>query len=60
MSKNMFIVTTDKKTANKLTEHGLRLLSAANGVYTFENKIGIINFSEIDMAKIAYTNMLSL
>ena len=55
-----FITTKDKETADKLIQHGMRLLSDMNGVYTFENKAPIMSFSEIDMKKIVYTNMLSL
>lgn len=59
-SKCNFIVTQDKETAEKLSQCGIKLLSDCNGVYTFENKMSIMNFSEIDVKKIVYTNMLSL
>ena len=59
-NKCNFIVTKDKETAEKLSSYGMRLLSDANGVYTFENKMSIMNFSEIDVKKVIYTNMLSL
>lgn len=60
VNKCNFIITNDKETADKLIQHGMRLLSDINGVYTFENKAQIISFSEIDMKKVVYTNMLSL
>ena len=59
-NKCNFIVTKDKETAEKLSQSGIRLLSDANGVYTFENKMSIMNFGEIDVKKVIYTNMLSL
>ena len=59
-NKCNFIVTKDKETAEKLSSCGMKLLSDINGVYTFENKTSIMNFSEIDIKKVVYTNMLSL
>ena len=59
-NKCNFIITKDKETADKLTSFGMMMLSDVNGVYTFENKMSIMNFSEIDVKKIIYTNMLSL
>ena len=58
-SNSMFIITMDKETANKLEKCGLRLLSVANGTYTFENKMTTMQFSDIDMKKLAYTNVLT-
>ena len=59
-NKCNFIITKDKETADKLIQCGIRLLSDINNVYTFENKVSNMNFSEIDMKKVVYTNMLSL
>ena len=59
-NKCNFVVTKDKETAEKLSQCGMILLSDVNGIYTFENKMSIMHFSEIDMKKIVYTNMLSL
>ena len=59
-NKCNFVVTKDKETAEKMSACGMRLLSDANGVYTFENKVTNMNFSEIDVKKVVYTNMLSL
>lgn len=59
--KCMFIVTNDKKTADKLISGGLRLVSEINGTYTFENKpSNIMIFDNIDKTKMAYTNTLCL
>lgn len=55
-----FVVTTDKETADKLIVEGFRLISEINGKYTFEAKVGNINFNKIDANKVAYTNILSL
>lgn len=56
-----FIVTQDKETANILISEGFRLVTEVNGTYTFENKPKLnFNFSNIDMKKMAYTNILSL
>ena len=55
-----FIVTTDKETADKLKTESFRLVSDANGKYTFEIKSGNMSFDKIDKKKVAYTNILSL
>ena len=55
-----FIVTKDKETADRLIQCGARLLSSINGIYTFENKMSVMSFGEIDEKKVVYTNMLSL
>lgn len=60
-TKTNFIVTKDEETANKLTVCGFRLVANMNGVYTFENKPPeTMNFSDIDIKKIAYTNILTI
>ena len=59
-SKTNFIVTTDKETANKLTSEGFKLVSEVNGKFTFENKVTVAVFDQVDTKKIAYTNILSL
>ena len=46
-SKCNFIVTQDKETAEKLSQCGIKLLSDCNGVYTFENKMSIMNFNYV-------------
>lgn len=59
--KNNFIVTKDKEIANKLISKGFRLVVKMNNTYTFENKPnGQFSFEDIDIKKIAYTNILSL
>ena len=59
-NKCNFVVTKDKETADKFIQCGARLLSDINVTYTYENKISNMNFDEIDMKKVVYTNMLSL
>lgn len=56
-----FIIVQDKATADKFIVGGFQLVSYANGVYTFINSTPHnFNFSEVDVTKIAYTNMLSI
>ena len=58
--KKNFIMTTDKKTADKLICEGFQLVSQDNGVYTFLNQLPKnFNFDEIDKTKMAYTNILN-
>lgn len=60
-NKTNFIVTKDEETANKLIAFGLRLVTNVGGVYTFENKLPeVMNFSDIDRKKIAYTNIITI
>lgn len=59
-NKNKFIVTQDQETADKFVLAGLRLINNSNGTYTFENKLtGNLNFSNIDVKKFTYTNILT-
>ena len=59
--KTNFIVTKDEETADKLVSFGFRLIANVSGVYTFENKVPeTMNFSDIDVKKIAYTNILAI
>lgn len=56
-----FITTKDEKIANKLISEGFKLITHMNGTYTFENKpIDHLNFASADIAKLVYTNILSL
>ena len=59
--KQNFIKTTDKETADKLMSVGFQLVSQSSSVYTFLNQIPLnFNFEEIDVKKVAYTNILSM
>jgi hypothetical protein len=59
--KQNFIKTTDKETADKLISEGFQLVSQSGNVYTFLNQIPKnFNFDEVDKAKMAYTNILSM
>lgn len=61
MNNKQFIVTQDKPTADKFKAAGFQLVSYANGIYTFINSTPQnFSFSEVDVTKIAYTNMLSI
>lgn len=60
LSNSMFVTTIDKETADKLVSCGMKPISCMNGVYTFENKMSMMNFDKIDTKKIVYTNMISL
>ena len=59
-NKSNFIVTTDKETADKLLSEGFKLITEINGKFTFENKSMPVVFNQVDIKKIAYTNILSL
>ena len=59
--QTQFIIVQDKATADKLTAGGFQLMSNNNGTYTFINSTPCnFNFDEVDITKIAYTNMLSI
>lgn len=59
--KTQFIIAQDKATADKLIAGGFQLVSDANGIYTFINSTPQnFSFNEVDVTKIAYTNMLSI
>lgn len=53
-----FIITYDKKIANKLLLGGFQLISEISGVYTFLNSENNFNFAEIDIKKLVYTDRL--
>lgn len=56
-----FIIVQDQATANKLIANGFQFVSLVNGTYTFMNIVPQhFNFAEIDISKLAYTNILSL
>ena len=58
--KSNFIVTTDKKTADKLISEGFRLIANTNGKFTFENKpLDHFTFSTDDLKNMVYTNILT-
>ena len=60
MKDAKFIVVQDVDTANKLISAGFQIVSKINGTYTFMNVIPKhFNFGNIDIKKLAYTNMLS-
>ena len=55
-----FIVVQDVNTANKLTSAGFQIVSLTNNIYTFMNVIPKhFNFENIDIKKLAYTNVLT-
>lgn len=56
-----FIIVQDKATADKFIVCGFQLVSSNNNTYTFINSTPQnFSFSEVDVTKIAYTNMLSI
>lgn len=60
-NNKQFMVIQDKATADKLKAAGFQLVSDANGIYTFINSTPQnFSFNEVDVTKIAYTNMLSI
>ena len=60
MKDEKFIVVQDADTANKLVSAGFQLVTRTNNVYTFMNVIPKhFKFENIDIKKLAYTNMLS-
>ena len=59
--KQNFIMTNDKETADKLVSAGFRLMSQNGNVYIFLNQPpNNFSFNEVDMKKMAYTNILSM
>jgi hypothetical protein len=56
--KQNFIKTSDKETADKLIAAGFQLVSQ-DGVYTFLNQVDNLNFENIDIKKIVYTNIFN-
>lgn len=60
MTNAKFIVVQDVNTANKLISAGFQIVSQINNTYTFMNVIPKhFKFENIDIKKLAYTNMLS-
>jgi hypothetical protein len=59
MKNQKFIIVKDEQTANKLFASGFKVVSQINGIYTFMNQVPKhFNFDEIDVKKLAYSNML--
>ena len=55
-----FIIVQDVDTANKLMSAGFQIVAQTNNVYTFINVIPKhFNFENIDIKKLAYTDMLT-
>lgn len=60
MNDAKFIIVQDECIANQMINSGFNLVSSMNGTYTFMNVIPKhFNFENIDVKKLAYTNMLT-
>lgn len=60
MKDAKFIVVQDVNTASQLISAGFQIVSQINNTYTFMNVIPkYFKFENIDIKKLAYTNMLS-
>ena len=60
MKDAKFIIVQDVDTANKLVSAGFQLVAQINNVYTFMNVVPKhFKFENIDIKKLAYTNMLT-
>lgn len=60
MKDAKFIVVQDLNTANQLISAGFQLVTQINQTYTFMNVIPKhFKFENIDIKKLAYTNMLT-
>lgn len=60
MNDAKFIIVQDQDVANKLIASGFSLVSNMNGTYTFINAVPKhFCFENIDVKKLAYTNMLT-
>ena len=60
MKDAKFIVVQDKSVANTLIASGFQIVSQINDTYTFMNIIPQhFNFNNIDIKKLAYTNVLT-
>lgn len=60
MKDTKFIVVQDLDTANMLIAAGFQIVSQINNTYTFMNVVPkYFNFENIDIKKLAYTNMLT-
>lgn len=54
-----FIITQDKTVSTYLLAHGFYMVSNINNTYTFINDDKVkLNFEEIDIKKLAYTDRL--
>lgn len=61
MKDAKFIVVQDRDIANKLISAGFQLVSQVNNMYTFMNVVPKhFKFENIDIKKLAYTNMLAI
>ena len=60
MKDAKFIVVQDANTASKLMSAGFQIVSQVNNIYTFMNVVPKhFKFENIDIKKLAYTNMLA-
>ena len=60
MKDAKFIVVKDCDTANQLMIAGFQVVSCVNNIYTFLNVVPkCFKFENIDVKKLAYTNMLT-
>ena len=60
MKDAKFIIVQDVDTANQLVSAGFQLVAQINNVYTFMNVVPKhFKFENIDIKKLAYTNMLA-
>lgn len=56
-----FIIVQDEATAKKLITSGFQIVSKINNTYTFMNQVPQhFSFDEVDVSKLAYTNILSI
>ena len=61
MPQKKFIITQDESVSNILLAHGFHLVSHIGDTYTFVNETSEkFNFSNIDTAKIHFTNILHI
>lgn len=59
-ARKIFIVTSDKNTAEKLMSHGCQQVTTFDGTYKFLNCPLDFEQIGIDTKKIAYTNVLCI
>lgn len=60
MKDAKFIVVQDASTATKLISAGFQVVTQVNNTYTFMNVVPKhFKFENIDIKKLAYTNMLT-
>ena len=61
MKESKFMIVKDESTIEKLKSAGFQVVSECNGVSVFLNTPPQhFNFSEVDLVKIGFTNMLSI